>query len=186
WSYDGQCLLILCSTTVDKTNNNYYGTTTLKYVNMDLMTSADVQLDRDGPIHDLAWSPCTREFIVVYGMMPAKACLFNNKGQAIFSFGTGPFNSITWSPHGRFLCIGGFGNLAGHMQFWDKMQRQKIGQATARCSIYRSFSPCSRYFMTAVTFPGLRIDNEVCLWKYDGTLLYQLKDFHELYQAEWR
>jgi hypothetical protein len=31
------------------------------------------------------------------------------------------------SPHGRFLCIAGFGNLAGEMDFYDTLRGKKIG-----------------------------------------------------------
>jgi uncharacterized protein with WD repeat len=54
------------------------------------------------------------------------------------------------------------------MRFWDASLRLPLGSATARCAIYRNFSPCSRFFLTAVTFPALRVDNELALWRYDG------------------
>jgi uncharacterized protein with WD repeat len=34
------------------------------------------------------------------------------------------------SPHGRFLCIAGFGNLAGEMDFYDTLRGKKIGAFT--------------------------------------------------------
>jgi hypothetical protein len=43
--------------------------------------------------------------------MPAQAVLYNRVAQPMFSFGAGPYNSVVWSPHGRFVCLGGFGNL---------------------------------------------------------------------------
>jgi len=122
---------------------------------------------------------------VVYGSMPAKAVLYNRLAERLFSFGTGSYNSVVWAPHGRFVCLGGFGNLAGTMGFWDASLRIPLGTATARCAIYRSFSPCSRFFLTAVTFPALRVDNELALWRYDGTLLYREQGIPQLFQAEW-
>ena len=59
----------------------------------------------DGPIHDVAWSPTANEFIAVYGSMPAKAVLYNRLAEKLFSFGTGSYNSVVWSPHGRFVCL---------------------------------------------------------------------------------
>ena len=129
--------------------------------------------DSPGPIHDAQWSPTAADFVVVYGVMPSKTVLFNRQGESVFCFGRGNHNQIVWSPHGRFMCLGGFGNLAGSMRFWDVSQKLALGSATARCAIYRSFSPCSRYFLTAVTFPSLRVDNELALWRYDGSLVYR-------------
>ena len=117
WSIDAAALLVLSTTHVDETNQNYYGTTCLhllrrsknakrveagegeggakadgndKQLN-DRQPSAwqgmRVVLDRQGPIHDVEWSPKTNEFIVVYGTMPAKSMLYNRNAEAIFSFG---------------------------------------------------------------------------------------------------
>jgi translation initiation factor 2A len=41
--------------------------------------------------------------------------------------GSGSYNTVVWSPHGRFVCLGGFGNLAGHMAFWDTSLRLQLG-----------------------------------------------------------
>lgn len=38
----------------------------------------------------------------------------------VFTFGEAHRNTISWSPHGRFVCLAGFGNLAGDMDFWDR------------------------------------------------------------------
>jgi hypothetical protein len=35
------------------------------------------------------------------------------------------------------MCLGGFGNLAGNMGFFDTSLRLALGTATARCAIYR-------------------------------------------------
>lgn len=42
------------------------------------------------------------------------------QAEPIFEFGEAHRNSISWSPHGRFVCLAGFGNLAGDMDFWDR------------------------------------------------------------------
>ena len=38
--------------------------------------------------------------------MPAKASLFNNKGEIIYDFGTGSRNECFFSPHGNIVCLG--------------------------------------------------------------------------------
>ncbi|CAI7786762.1 unnamed protein product, partial [Closterium sp. NIES-54] len=46
-------------------------------------------------------------------VMPAKATLFDNRCKPLFDFGSGPRNLVRWSPHSRFICLAGFGNLPG-------------------------------------------------------------------------
>ena len=41
-----------------------------------------VELKKEGPIYSVAWSPKGDVFAVVYGFMPARTSLFNNKGDA--------------------------------------------------------------------------------------------------------
>lgn len=36
------------------------------------------------------------------------------------SQGTGYYNTIKWSPSGRYVALCGFGNLPGAIEFWDK------------------------------------------------------------------
>lgn len=48
---------------------------------------------KNGPIYDVAWSPSSTEFCVVYGFMPAKATIFNLKCDPVYDFGTGPRNA---------------------------------------------------------------------------------------------
>ena len=52
-----------------------------------------------GPVYSVAWSSSSAEFCVVYGLMPAKAKLFNQKAEPIFDFGAGPRNSCAFNPH---------------------------------------------------------------------------------------
>ena len=44
--------------------------------------------------------------------------LFNLKAEPVMSFGSAHRNTISWSPHGRFVVLAGFGNLSGGMDFW--------------------------------------------------------------------
>lgn len=97
---------------MDKTGKSYYGETQVLF----MQTNGEctpLSLDKEGPIHDCAWSPSGKEFVVVFGYMPSKAVLFDERGRPKFDFGTGSRNTVRWSPHGRFLLLGGFGNISG-------------------------------------------------------------------------
>ena len=82
-------------------------------------------------LQDVAWSPTGKHFAVIGGRMPATSTLYNLKGEPIFEFGRAPRNTIRWSPHGRFLCLGGFGNLAGDMDIWDVNKKKKTASFQA-------------------------------------------------------
>ena len=76
--------------------------------------------------------------------MPAKATLFALNGKPACDFGSGSRNTARWGPGGRCLCIGGFGNLQGAMDFWGRQgvkQYKRIGAATAHCAAYHEWSP---------------------------------------------
>ncbi|KAF6003675.1 Eukaryotic translation initiation factor 2A [Cyanidiococcus yangmingshanensis] len=177
----------------DVTGRSYYGESSAYFLqpNSNSCGAGDVSGDGislpSGPIHDVGWSPTGREFVVVHGPPPARATLFHAGGTATFDFGTGPRNRVSWSPHGRFLALAGFGSMSGNVQVWDRNKKKIIGQFKAECTTQWQWSPCSRYFLTAVCYPRMKVDNGFRIFKYDGSLVYQRK-FSEthLYQVEWR
>ena len=70
WNALGTSLIVLAQTEVDKTNKSYYGEPGGLY----LLSAAGnfdcrVTLDKEGPVHDLTWSPNSKEFGVIYGCM---------------------------------------------------------------------------------------------------------------------
>ena len=83
--------------------------------------------DREGPIHSVAWSPKNPEYCVVHGLSPAKATVFDLRGERIFEIGPGPKNVAHYNPHGNMLLLGGFGNLPGHVNVWDREAKKLIG-----------------------------------------------------------
>ena len=66
-------------------------------------------------------------FVIAAGTMPSHCTLMDSAGTAVYQYGAAHRNTISWSPHGRFLCIAGFGNLAGEMDFYDTLRSKKIG-----------------------------------------------------------
>mmetsp|Transcript_64947 Transcript_64947/g.154959 ORF Transcript_64947/g.154959 Transcript_64947/m.154959 type:complete len:625 (-) Transcript_64947:293-2167(-) len=186
WSPTGEAVLVRITTDVDATGKSYYGESTLTFLSADGKLDGNVALGKEGPIHDVAWSPSGKEFVVVYGFMPAKATLFDTKCKAIFDFGTGSRNTIAWAPHGRFLVLGGFGNIAGHIEFWDNNRKKSIASIKAPASTSWAWSPCSRFFLTSTLFPRLRVDNGFKIHKYDGTFIHEEKCPGEVYQIAWK
>ena len=107
--------MVFTHTDVDATGKSYYGETSLYFLSITGNFDCRVELPQAGPIHDVAWSPNAKEFIVVYGSMPARATLFDHRAAPMYELGTGARNTIKYSPTGRFFFIAGFGNLAGEL-----------------------------------------------------------------------
>ncbi|CEL07746.1 Putative Eukaryotic translation initiation factor subunit eIF2A [Aspergillus calidoustus] len=186
WNASGTSLIVLAQTDVDKTGKSYYGETTLYLLSSTGQFDSRVHLDKEGPIHDVTWSPTSKEFGVVYGSIPAKATIFNIRGVSKHSFPLGPRNTILFSPHGRFVLVAGFGNLAGQMDIYDMEKNYtKICTVEAANSSVCAWSPDGQTILTATTSPRLRVDNGLRLWHVSGALLYN-EDINELYDVFWR
>ncbi|KAL9098631.1 MAG: hypothetical protein Q9163_005750, partial [Psora crenata] len=186
WNNDGTNLIVLAQTEVDKSGKSYYGETTLYLMSANGGFESRIHLDKEGPIHDVAWSPKSNEFGVVYGYMPAKTTLFNKQANPIHTFSLSPRNTILFSPHGCFLLIAGFGNLAGQMDIYDLgNDRSRICTIEASNASVCEWSPDGRHILTATTSPRLRVDNGVRIWHVRGGLMYN-EDLSELYDVTWR
>jgi len=143
-------------------------------------------IDKEGPIHDVHWSPNSREFGVVYGYMPAKTTIFNQRAKAVHNFNLGPRNTILFSPHGRFVIVAGFGNLAGEMDIYDLEKNfLKITTIKASNPTFCEWSPDGKHILAATTSPRLRVENGVRIWHVLGGIMYS-EDMNELYQVAWR
>uniref|UniRef100_M4BHQ5 Eukaryotic translation initiation factor 2A n=1 Tax=Hyaloperonospora arabidopsidis (strain Emoy2) TaxID=559515 RepID=M4BHQ5_HYAAE len=185
WSPTGSALIIETRTDIDTSGKSYYGETGLFFLQSDGEYDCIVPLTKDGTVHDVAWDPTGRGFVVIAGAMPAHATLYDNKAIPIFEFGAAPRNHVSWSPHGRFLCLAGFGNLRGDMDFWERNKLKKMGSATSNSATTFAWSPDSRYFATATTFPRLRVDNGFKIFRYDGAGPIHQEERGELYDLKF-
>jgi translation initiation factor 2A len=123
---------------------------------------------------------------VVYGYMPAKTTIFNAKAQATYNFPLAPRNTILFSPHGRYVLVAGFGNLAGQMDIYDlEKNYTKICTIEASNPSVCEWSPDGTHILTATTSPRLRVDNGVRVFHVGGGVMYN-EDMNELYHVTWR
>eukprot|EP01036_Dinobryon_divergens_P027604 gene27604-36406_t len=83
----------------------------------------------------------------------------------------GPIHDVKWSPagdiwapHGRFLCLAGFGH----------------------CSTVFEWSPDSRYFMTATLAPRMNVDNGFKIFKYNGVGPVLQRNLERAFDCCWR
>ncbi|KZF24683.1 translation initiation factor eIF-2A [Xylona heveae TC161] len=186
WNDLGTSLIVLAQTEVDKTGKSYYGETTLYLMSANGGFDARITLDKEGPIHDVSWNTNSKEFGVVYGYMPAKTTIFNTRAAPVHSFALAPRNTILFSPHGRFVLVAGFGNLAGQMDIYDlEKNYNKVTTIEASNASVCEWSPDGKHILTATTSPRLRVDNGVRIWHVLGGIMYNL-DINELYHVCWR
>lgn len=186
WNSLGTALLALASTDHDTTNKSYYGETNLYLLGIAGSYDSRINLDKEGPIHDITWSPSSREFAVSYGYMPASTTFFDARGNAIHQFPDAPRNTILYSPHARFVLVAGFGNLQGTVDVYDRQNKfGKVCTFEASNTSVCSWSPCGRYIMTATTSPRLRVDNGLKIWHASGKLIY-VTEYPELLDAVWK
>lgn len=186
WNALGTALLALASTDVDSSNKSYYGETTLYLLGIAGSFDSRITLDKEGPIHDITWSPSAREFGVVYGYMPAQTTFFDSRGNSIHSLPPAPKNTILFSPHARYVLVAGFGNLQGTVDVYDRLAKfTKVSSFEAPNTSVCQWSPDGRFILTATTSPRLRVDNGVKIWYATGKLVFT-KDFKEVYSVDWR
>lgn len=186
WNDLGTSLIVLAQTEVDKTNKSYYGETNMYILSANGSFDSRITLDKEGPIHDVSWSPNSKEFGVVYGYMPAKTTIFNARAVPQHSFDLGPRNTILFSPHGRFVLVAGFGNLAGDVDIYDlEKNYSKVCTIKASNCTYCEWSPDGKHILTATTSPRLRVDNGVRIYHISGGLMYN-EEMTEMYHVTWR
>ncbi|KAG6811806.1 hypothetical protein H0H92_005729 [Tricholoma furcatifolium] len=185
WNPLGTQVLVMTQTEVDNTNKSYYGETGMYLLSAAGHFDCRISLDKEGPIHDFAWSPNSKEFGVVYGYMPAKSMLFDQRVRTLHDFGAFPHNTISFDPHGRLVLLAGFGNLAGKIDIFDRRSLRKVCTIDAPNTSYCEWAPDGRTLLTATLSPRLRVDNGVKIWHCTGPLLH-VQPGEEMYQVTWR
>ncbi|XP_052215411.1 eukaryotic translation initiation factor 2A-like isoform X1 [Dreissena polymorpha] len=184
WNKASTAMLLL--TTTDTSESSYYGDQGLHYLGSNGESSL-VHLGKNGPVYHIEWSPKSTEFCVVYGFMPAKATIYNMKTEPVFDFGTGPRNFGFYNPQGSILCLCGFGNLRGNMEFWDVKQKKLICQTQSQDTTSFQWCADGEHILTATTAPRLRVGNGYRIWHYTGAMLEEkhVGKGEELWEAFW-
>lgn len=186
WNNTGSSLLVLTSMETDDTGKAYYGSTNLYFMRADGEEDCAVATAGDGAVHDVEWCPTQDEFLLLHGDLPCNMNLHDGKKAKIkMEFGTGHRNTIRWNQFGRFVVLGGFGQLAGDVDFWDKTGRKKLGSLRMECCVVSGWAPDGRHFLGATTAPRMRVDNKIEIYDYCGNLQGRMP-FEELRLAGWR
>ncbi|KAI9345690.1 eukaryotic translation initiation factor eIF2A-domain-containing protein [Obelidium mucronatum] len=192
WNADGSAVLIHTHTDVDKSNQSYYGKSTLQLLTTTAPHYTTQIIDLTNPIHSISWSPNSKEYIVLHGPMPSKCTLFtvnashkDTPSQAIYEFPPAARNTVTYSPHGRLILTAGFGNLAGDFSIWDRADFKQLCNVRAANASSAQWCPDGRHILTSTLYKRLKVDNGVRVFHHSGVLVATM-DVKELYGSQWR
>ena len=184
WSQSGQGLLFVATT--DDKSESYYGSSALYFIRLDESGKSIADGLISETVHDKQWSPITDEFVALTGALPAELALFDGRtGAKKVSFGKARKNTLRWNPFGRFFLSGGFGNLPGDADIWDKNKALCLSTTRIPCAVTSAWGPDGRTLLTATTTPRMRVDNGFQLTNYDGSIVAKIP-IAELYSVVWR
>ena len=163
WSPRADAALVLTQTVVDATGESYYGSSHLFLllendikrpgygvaISVTLPTEATKSVHGSIPILCANWIPNPNivgpvPFGVISGSMPPLASLHHGiTAEPTFLFGRAHRNTMDISPQGRFIVLGGYGNLAGGMEFWDRNKGKLIPRRVVLPALLSSSSSSS-------------------------------------------
>mmetsp|Transcript_56173 Transcript_56173/g.119589 ORF Transcript_56173/g.119589 Transcript_56173/m.119589 type:complete len:637 (+) Transcript_56173:170-2080(+) len=175
WNFDGTGLLILATSDVDETGNSYFGTSYLYWMKPDSKAPVAVYGAKEGQVQDIAWSPTANEFIAIVGAPPSTVALHDGKTSKLTNtLGKARRNTLKWNPFGKFLGIGGFGTLAGDLDFYDRSKDECIASLRAPLTVGCEFGPDGRHFLACTVAPRMNEGNQISMYKYTGELLFKI------------
>eukprot|EP00443_Scrippsiella_acuminata_P125369 CAMPEP_0115630178 /NCGR_PEP_ID=MMETSP0272-20121206/30334_1 /TAXON_ID=71861 /ORGANISM="Scrippsiella trochoidea, Strain CCMP3099" /LENGTH=650 /DNA_ID=CAMNT_0003066773 /DNA_START=175 /DNA_END=2124 /DNA_ORIENTATION=+ len=205
WNSTGTALIAHCQTEVDETGSSYYGGSKLVLVSSDGEYQKDLMDGEDGAanttaVQAVAWSPTRDEFILIHGFQPSQASLFawDEKAKKVtlakVLLEKAHRNTIRFNHFGSLVCLAGFGNLAGQVDFFgradtgdeEKCDFVKISSCQANCTVSAEWAPDGRHFLTSVLAPRMRVDNAACIWRALTGTKVAATEFEELFDAQWR
>jgi uncharacterized protein with WD repeat len=83
--------------------------------------------------------------------------------------------------------IGGFGNLAGEVDFWNLETNRELGKTKAYCTVGIEWAPNGKFVLSSVLHERVNVDNELRIYSALGVQLCSLNfKTSELYDASWQ
>lgn len=182
----GYAALIWSQNFVDSSGKSYYGEHACQYVQLQGGKKRDFVPVFDGMIQDLQWLPNGERFILISGMQPATATLYDKNSNPLFEFGKRYRNTIRICPFSQTVLIGGFGNLAGEVDLWNLDITKELGKTKAYCTVGVEWAPDGKHILSSVLYERVKVDNELRIFNAVGKLVCSLsyKDT-ELNSAAW-
>ncbi|GKT27038.1 Translation initiation factor 2A like protein, partial [Aduncisulcus paluster] len=152
------------------------------------MENLDASFVHGEPIHSVAFNPALNkhpELLISYGKMPRPHTLLLEAWsfEHVYDLGTAARNTIVWAPNGKYFLIGGFGNLQGNWDIWQRNGMTIVNSGNTLASFNHSFSPESHTWMCCTTFDQMKVDNQFLIYRTNGELCYK-ETFDALYMCK--
>lgn len=206
WNSTGSAVIAHCQTEVDESGQSYYGGSKLVLISSDgecqkdLLDPVEGLLANGGATQAVAWSPTRDEFILIHGFQPSQASLFSWDDQvkkvvlAKVLLEKAHRNTIRFNHFGSLVCLAGFGNLAGQVDFYgraddadeDNCDFVRVSSCQAPCTVSAEWAPDGRHLLTSVLAPRMRVDNGAHVWRALTGTKVAGTEFEELFDVQWR
>lgn len=177
WNSDGTAILANAESDVDETGFSYFGTTYLYWIRADGKAKKQICGPEDGFVEDFAWSPNGNEFLLIVGQAINLYDGASGKLVKDGALGTSHRNAIRWNQFGRFFVVGGFGQLPGDVDFFDRSTNETLCSFRAALTVNCEWAPSGRHFLTCTTAPRMNEDNQISIWGYNAGNLLLKVDF---------
>eukprot|EP00826_Nyctotherus_ovalis_P037373 TRINITY_DN3402_c0_g5_i5.p1 TRINITY_DN3402_c0_g5~~TRINITY_DN3402_c0_g5_i5.p1 ORF type:complete len:489 (-),score=129.27 TRINITY_DN3402_c0_g5_i5:49-1470(-) len=185
-SPSGSAVLFWLESQEDPTGKCYYGVHCMHYMQLVGGKKRCKVFMEGSTIHDARWSPDGKSFVMLSGSQPAKIVVFNHECNPMYELSANYKNYARFSDGGRFLMLGGFGNLAGDIEFWDFKRKAVMGNCKAFCTVTSEWASSSKLIMTAILNPRMRVDNSITFFDFAGKkLVMDPYTSTELYEVKW-
>lgn len=183
---DGMFGLILVSVFIDKKNEFYYGKDGL--FSFVAKSVGDAETDANsfdcsikkmetyqGSIHDWQLIPKSGQAMVISGKMPARAVIYNFKGNPTYLLEHNFRNVIAPSPNHTVLALCGFGQLSGEVALFSLKKNNLVGKAQSSYASWLKWSSDGVKFLTATVLSKLNENHQYTVFDYRGKLLKKVK-----------
>jgi len=77
--------------------------------------------------------------------MPARPPCLINEDASLHDFGNNFYNFVSFNSHGRLVALGGFGNLRGTLDIFDRRSLTKVTTIDAANASFCQWSPDGRF-----------------------------------------
>ncbi|CAD2086780.1 eukaryotic translation initiation factor subunit eIF2A, putative [Plasmodium vinckei brucechwatti] len=186
YSITGKYIIFLVSTN-DTTNTSYGYVSNCYYCSL-VSKPVNIKKINTQVAQDAKWSNISDEFLIIEGKSDNIIYLYDSNLNVKSKISAQYKNTIKWCSFGNMIALGGFGNLAGDIDFYYKEKNYNvtlIKQYREPCTVLCDWSTDGTLFMTASTFPRMKVENTFKIYTYEGDLVNNYS-FNELYDVKWK
>ena len=163
WSPAANVVLAKLFSEVDKTNQNYYGESSLQ-----ILCGAESALNISHPqldIHETVFDAAGKRLVVISGSMPATLQVYEitarGKLTLVKELARQSRNEAKFSPNGQFLAVGGFGNLPGELDIYETERWRLVAQFTNQCTTEWWWTHDSKAIVFGSCMPRRHFENYI-------------------------